>query len=106
MIQSLADDAEFLRRVYLDVAGRTTRVKVTSANESGIEIAAMGSELPVRWDAIAPKRFAGLCRKYVGDSKGPRLHLAWYALRHNLTDLAAEMSAGDGELKALIQKAR
>jgi len=90
------------KKVYVTIAGRPTRVKVTAADEKGLEIDSRGMVLPLPWKSIAPARFARMCRVIVGEKADP--HLAWYALHHRLKELAAETAGGDAEVEGLLKK--
>ena len=58
--------------VFVDMAGRTTRAKIVSADNDSVRISASGIEFPLAWSQLTPKRFYGIARKYTDD------HIALY----------------------------
>jgi len=54
-------------RVYVDIAGKPTRARVTGADEEGLGVRARGLEVKVKWSGLSAKRFYGVARKYSTD---------------------------------------
>ena len=55
--------------VYIDFAGRPTRAKLLSADDSGVKARASGMELSLKWRQIKPIRFYGIAAKFTEDHK-------------------------------------
>ena len=53
-------------RVYVDLAGRTTRAKLLGADEKSLRLNAMGGEVPVTWAQLSDRRLVGVFGKFAG----------------------------------------
>ena len=67
--QAVIDGVRGGRRenVYIDFGGRPQRGKVIAADEEAVTIASQGTELPIPWPKLSPRRFYGIAAKYTAD---------------------------------------
>ena len=78
-------------RVYVDIAGRTTRAVVVAASAEEITVRPSGVTMQLRWEQIGPARRLGIYAKYVDEKQAPDwLALARYALSAGENEAACE----------------
>ena len=105
----VADAARKKPSVYVDFAGRPTRMKLVAANDSGGEFSFRGTAVPLKWRQISPRRFYGIAAKFVPDTPAGHLMLGSYAAAAGLEEEAAESlakAAQDAKLRGAAERAK
>ncbi len=72
------------KRVYVDFAGRSQRVKLLRADATQATVSFGGSEMPMRWRAMTPVRIGGIAHKYAS-SGDEHLAIARFLAAHGNT---------------------
>lgn len=62
--------------VYIDLGGSAVRVKITGAAEQGLMVEFAAGSMPVPWNSLSGRRFAGIAAKYAEDNADNRIQTA------------------------------